>query len=356
MSRGLVIGKFYPPHQGHHYLISEALKGCDELMVMCLWSGVETITPEQRKNILRAVHPEALVVTVRDENPIDYSDEGWKKHIDIMADTLMEWGHKPDVVFSSEAYGDELAERLGDAIGFNVHHESVDQPRLNVPVSGTAMRKDMAANWQYLSKPARAELALRVVVCGGESTGTTTLAKDLAEHYGTPVTPEYGRYFDWGVGKGYNWCSEDFHEIAREQNEWINRMALRSQKGLVIADTDAYATAMFHEVYLGEQDYNLLEYAMRSHVSANQNGLGYYIITSHEGVEFEDDGTRMNSGKRPWMTKWFQEFLPNVDGYYQITVEGDRATRKKLAIAAVDAEIKAHHVYADPIGEVALNG
>jgi nicotinamide riboside kinase len=212
------------------------------------------------------------------------------------------------------------------------------------------MRKDMVGNWSYLSKPARQELAMRVVVCGGESTGTTTLAKDLAEHYGTPVVPEYGRHFDWGVGKAYKWCSEDFHEIAHEQNDWIDRMALRSQKGVIIADTDAFATAMFHEIYLGHQDWDLLEYAMRV-----KSRTPFYIVTSHEGVEFEDDGTRFNSGKREWATKWFQEFVPNIDGKYQMTVVGDRETRKKLAIEAIDARIKDHFVLADPIGEV-VNG
>ena len=32
--RGVVIGKFYPPHKGHNYLIDTALKNSDEVDVL----------------------------------------------------------------------------------------------------------------------------------------------------------------------------------------------------------------------------------------------------------------------------------------------------------------------------------
>lgn len=341
MTRGLVIGKFYPPHAGHHYLIEHAEAGCDELMVMCLWSVTEGIYTDSRLAWLRESHPNSLIVEARDENPIDYSDEGWQKHIDIIGDTVMQWGHKPDVVFTSEQYGDEFAMRLADHIGHNVHHELVDLNRGHVDISGTDMRADMAGNWDFLSPAAKAGLAFRVVICGGESTGTTTLAKDLAEHYDTACVPEYGRHFDWAVGKHHTWATEDFTHIAKTQTEWIDRFGRYTKNGILIADTDAYATAMFHEVYLGFQEYDILDYAM-------QHAADLYFITDHDGVKFVDDGTRMNSGKRPWMTKWFDEFLPDP----HILVSGTRKSRLKVAISEIDARIKAHHKYAEPVGEV----
>lgn len=343
MSRGLVIGKFYPPHAGHHYLIDEAEKGCDELMVMVLFSVYESITSFERVRWLKERHPNVLVVSAQDENPIDYSDEGWRPHIEIMGDTLMQWGHKPDVVFSSEKYGDELAQRLGDQIGHNVHHQMVDESRSKVNISGTAFRKDASKHWEFLSPATKASLAMRVVVCGAESTGTTTLAKALAEHYKTSVAPEYGRYFDWGVGKNHTWITDDFVHIAHEQERWIDRMARYSNNGLMIADTDAFATAMFHEVYLGFQEYDILDYAV-------QHGNHLYLITDHVGVKFEDDGTRMNSGKREWMTKWFEEFIPGPADR-RVLISGSRSARLKAAVQAIDNIIGSHHHYHDPIGE-----
>ena len=32
--RGIVIGKFYPPHRGHHHLIDTALAASDEVDVL----------------------------------------------------------------------------------------------------------------------------------------------------------------------------------------------------------------------------------------------------------------------------------------------------------------------------------
>ena len=52
---GLVIGKFYPPHEGHHLLISTAAAVCERVTVLVLSHEVESI-------------PHALRVTVRSTN------------------------------------------------------------------------------------------------------------------------------------------------------------------------------------------------------------------------------------------------------------------------------------------------
>src|SRR5262249_51813484 len=80
-------------------------------------------------------------------------------------------------VFSSEPYGDELAAWL------DATHVCVDAGRSEVPVSASAIRADLAGCWDHLIEPARAGLAARVVVVGAESTGTTTIARQLARHY-----------------------------------------------------------------------------------------------------------------------------------------------------------------------------
>ena len=45
---GLVIGKFYPPHLGHIYLIRTAAAHCQQVTVGVLGASVETITIAQR--------------------------------------------------------------------------------------------------------------------------------------------------------------------------------------------------------------------------------------------------------------------------------------------------------------------
>ena len=42
-AHGLVIGKFYPPHAGHHHLIETAARHCRRLSVVVMAAGQETI-------------------------------------------------------------------------------------------------------------------------------------------------------------------------------------------------------------------------------------------------------------------------------------------------------------------------
>ncbi|WP_375406155.1 AAA family ATPase [uncultured Amnibacterium sp.] len=71
----------------------------------------------------------------------------------------------------------------------------VDPGRQLNPVSGTAVCSDPEACWWALAPSVRASLTKRVVVLGAESTGTTTLAKALAEELGTLWVEEYGREY-----------------------------------------------------------------------------------------------------------------------------------------------------------------
>ena len=53
-------------------------------------------------------------------------------------------GAAPQVVFSSEDYGERLAACLG------ARHVLVDRERRRVPCSGTAVRSDPLGNWTFL--------------------------------------------------------------------------------------------------------------------------------------------------------------------------------------------------------------
>src|SRR5690606_15878152 len=270
-AHGLVIGKFYPPHAGHHHLIDVAAAACARLSVVVAASSVESIPLPLRTAWLREAHPQPHVeiFPVVDDTEIDYgSDEIWSAHVAAFrAGTAMRSGLGVPVppvgaVFSSEAYGPELAER------FSAVHVPVDPPRERFPVSGTAVRDDPVGNWEFLSPAVRAYLARRVVVVGAESTGTTTLARALAAHYArrggvwaaTRWVPEYGRTFteeklaaarrETGDPSlwldGLEWESADFTRIA-EHHAALEDAAARSGSPLLVCDTDALATAVWHE-------------------------------------------------------------------------------------------------------------
>ena len=180
MTRGLVIGKFYPPHRGHQFLIEAALSQVDRLDVLICVRPDQTISGELRKQWLQEIHPTACVRAIDDPGEDDNS-ELWAKY------TVRILGSAPDVVFTSEDYGEAYAHFLG------CRHVLVDRERTHVPVSARAIRMDPLSYWEYLEPCVRAHFAKRVSVLGAESTGTTTLARHLAEYYRTIWVPVYGR-------------------------------------------------------------------------------------------------------------------------------------------------------------------
>ena len=73
---GLVVGKFYPPHAGHHHLIDVAAAGCARVTVVVAPSRRESIPLDARLSWLREVHadsPHVRFVGVYDDHPVDYA-------------------------------------------------------------------------------------------------------------------------------------------------------------------------------------------------------------------------------------------------------------------------------------------
>lgn len=229
MTLGFIVGKFYPPHRGHKYLIDTARKQVDQLIVMVAHHRDQTIPGELRRDWLREIHPDCQIMLVPDELGDDTA--AWAKF------TIEQLGRAPDVVFTSEDYGSSYAALMG------CRHVLVDQARATIPISGTAVRANPLANIEYLEPCVRAYYVKHVVIVGAESTGKTTLARTLAKHFQTNFVAEYGRE-QWEqkvAGLTMNdplpaWSDEEFVEIAREQQRRENAAARTANK-VLICDT-----------------------------------------------------------------------------------------------------------------------
>jgi len=77
MKIGVTIGKFYPFHLGHNYLITEAKKQVDHLFVLVCGQEKQTINQEIRAQWIRFLHPEIEVIEVLDDLP--EAPEPWAK-------------------------------------------------------------------------------------------------------------------------------------------------------------------------------------------------------------------------------------------------------------------------------------
>lgn len=74
----------------------------------------------------------------------------------------------------------------------------------------------------------------RIVLTGPESTGKTTLARQLAAHYNTLWVPEYARFYLSRLQRPY--MAEDVVEIAKSQLQWENVWAKQANQ-LLFSDT-----------------------------------------------------------------------------------------------------------------------
>mgnify|MGYP001344367871 CR=1 FL=1 len=288
-TEGVVIGKFLPPHAGHLRLIAAALARVARLSVIVCARPEDPIPGPVRRAWLEELCPTARVLLIEDRyDPHDSR---------LWAELTVGWlGRAPDVAFTSEDYGEAWARHMGAA------HVLVDRERRAAPVSGSAVRADPYACWEHLPPPVRAWYARRVIVLGAESTGTTTLAEALAGALGTCWVPEVGRELTarkWARGET-GWTSPEFLEIAREQGRRED-LAARTAARVVIGDTDALATALWHRRYVGRDEPGLWALA-----AARRPDL--YLLTGDE-LPFVQDGLRDGEHVRRDMHQWFLQAL-----------------------------------------------
>jgi NadR type nicotinamide-nucleotide adenylyltransferase len=312
---GLVIGKFLPPHRGHRHLVEQALARVDALTVIVFTKRREPIPGDLRAAWVRQYFPEATVLHVREEHPVDFADPAvWDLWIGAIRRA---YPSGPTTVFSSETYGEELARRLGAT------HAMVDPDRRAVPVSGTAIRERPLARWDDIAPCARPWFVRRVAVVGAESTGKTTLAAALAGRFATAWVPEYAR--EHLAARGGVCRPEDLPVIARRQREAEDRLAAGANRYL-FCDTDLLTTALWSERYFGAVDPEVAALAAQRE----------YALTFLCGndVPWVDDGLRDSPGHREWFLGRFERELGARARPY-VSVAGSHEVRLRAAAEAV---------------------
>jgi HTH-type transcriptional regulator, transcriptional repressor of NAD biosynthesis genes len=321
VTTALVFGKFLPPHLGHQYLAEEARRHADEVIVLLLAHPDEPIPVDVRHRWLEEIMPWATVRSGVATHPVDYEDPAV---YDLWAATIKELigRERIDLLLTSErAYGDRTAERLG------AHHVLVDPARRAVPISATAIRADPYANWAFIAPPVRAWYARRVCLNGAESTGTTTMARHLAGLFRTTWVPEFGREYSLPKdARGDTWTTDDFVHIARRQQE-LEDAAARDADRLLFCDTDALATALWHEQYLGRPSP-----AVESIARSRRYDLTFLTAADFPWVQ---DGYRDSDEARQRMQRRFEAALAERPEPV-VELRGSIERRTETAVEAIE--------------------
>jgi HTH-type transcriptional repressor of NAD biosynthesis genes len=170
---------------------------------------------------------------------------------------------------------------------------------------------------------------IKIVLFGPESTGKTTLSRQLARHYNTVWAPEFAReYLQDKWNNERKTCEkEDLIPIAVGQMNLENTLAKKADK-VLICDTDLLETKVYSEEYYGGfVDENLDE-------AANTNTYDLYLLT-YIDTPWEEDDLRDRPELRLEMFTAFENSLKKYHKNY-ILLKGDKEIRFKKATEAID--------------------
>ena len=174
---------------------------------------------------------------------------------------------------------------------------------------------------------------IKVVLFGPQSSGKTTLSRELSKYYNTLWVEEFARKYlqkKWDNEKKICELS-DIIPIAEGQIKLENEFSIKSSN-LLFCDTDILETKIYSETYFnGFCDPVLEKYAI-------ENKYNLYILTDIDTPWIKDD-LRDRPNNRKEMFLAFKESLIKYNRPY-IQVSGDLKTRMKIAITEIDKLLK----------------
>ena len=169
---------------------------------------------------------------------------------------------------------------------------------------------------------------IKIAMYGPESTGKTTLSKQLAAHYNDEWIPEFARDFlqeKWDKNKEI--CTEeDLIPIAIGQVKLENEAVLKAKKFL-FCDTNLLVTKVFSDIYYNRCDANL-EQAAREH----EYDL---IFLTNIDVPWEADDLRDSPDDREITFETFKKAII-ANGNPYIKLKGDVTSRYEKAVKIID--------------------
>jgi HTH-type transcriptional regulator, transcriptional repressor of NAD biosynthesis genes len=165
------------------------------------------------------------------------------------------------------------------------------------------------------------------IVClhGPESTGKTTLARELATHFNTVVVPEFGRVYCEIFG---NDCDVEDLRAIRRGHDLIAAAGRRKAHAMLILDTDAVMTAIWADILIGTRPADL---------DRIDDPADLYLLCDID-VPFAPDSIRYfpDPDARAKMFAQCQAELEKRRLAF-VTVRGSRKQRLAEAVAAIGA-------------------
>ena len=167
---------------------------------------------------------------------------------------------------------------------------------------------------------------LTVVLIGAESTGKTTLAKSLADHYGTAWVPEYVRGFVARTQRAPRLA--DVPYIAAGHLASVEA-ARETANNLLILDTDLLSTVVYSRYYFGHCPPEV-------ETLAHTHRAALYLLADVAIPWTPDPGQRDGAEVRAAIQPQMLAMLEAVQAHWT-RVAGTPSERLAQACAAIDA-------------------
>jgi len=169
----------------------------------------------------------------------------------------------------------------------------------------------------------------KIAVVGPESTGKSTLSRQLAKHYNTVWVPEYAREYCEKLTAPCTWQDEI--------NMFKGQLALESEllpkaNKILICDTTFITVKIWSEYTFGKSPQEVLEELPR-------RTYDLYLLMDID-LPWEEDPLRDFPHEREYFMNVWRNELENLHANY-VTVSGSDASRFKNAITYIDQYLQA---------------
>jgi NadR type nicotinamide-nucleotide adenylyltransferase len=166
----------------------------------------------------------------------------------------------------------------------------------------------------------------RILILGPESTGKSTLAEKLAEHYSEPWVPEVAREYLEQLDRPYGY--DDLLQIGRQQMQLEDEMAAGAKNHL-FCDTDLRVIQVWSQHRFGKVDPWVLEEITRRTYDL--------ILLCAPDLPWQEDPLREHP-ELELRQQFFDVYqqLTQASGFPWVLISGETAERLSTAIQEVD--------------------
>ena len=343
---GVTVGKFMPLHKGHELMIEMAASSLDELVIIVQSNydfvhGQNRLDSDDRAKLIALKYAQYrnIKVVSHEYNVNDaekYDKFGTaidEKFWDIWTEIFHMYCPNATHVVSSDRYGQEMAARLSTRYKKDVEWFPVDPDRELFNISATKIRANPIENWKYISKEFRPFLVKKVVVVGAESSGKSTLVKDLATSFKSLAVPEYGRILS--EAKFNNLDLQDFVDIADRHTAIVKKATEETETGLVFVDTERLITFLYYSIYCDSEE-PALELLPVGNVA---DFFDLYVLVE-PNIPWVDDGTRVQPDQQE-REEFFANLTELLDRFgLQDQVMRLAETNRKKRVALISDEME----------------